>query len=817
MMNNKKIISGNTIAKSWPEYYPIGNGRIGAMVSGDPLCDRLALNHDRLWRRYWEYADKNIHKLFSEYQKLCLAKKWDDAYELIRKKLIIQGEGIYVNPFVPVGDLGIKAYHFRIDDISEYRRELDLEKGFVNVSYKLGDDFHFTRQYLCSYKHEVLAVNYQANYAGRVSGEAFMYRLPDYECDITGSANLGQIILQGEFEEGVKFTAVTRVIQEGGRLTRGLSDYKAPDAEPFEAELSGFQFGFRDFTHPQEPIGASVRFDTADEVTFLTSIVTDRQCDGDQVDFCCCRLDNAGSDFDKIKQEHIQDFSREFNRCLLQLGGVSDKNTSELITELRRTGKCDPALIENIFDMGRYLAISSGRIQKKDQVFKAPINLQGIWNEDPRPAWDCDYHLDLNIQMCYWGLGMVNLAEYGRAVIDWLFSLLDQAGHVSEDIYGVEGAFFTSVCDIENLANMDNLCFLASGTNAWIAQTAWQIWEYDTDEVVLRDKLYPVLKMIGLFFENFLVEDKRGRLITAPSGSPENCPVGRSFFGMLSVTSSFDLELIRDLFKNLITASKILKVDEKKRDVWQEIVGKLPLPTLNQEGRLLEWLEEDYRTVDPGHRHRSHFVGICPGTRITAEDTPDYNEGIGKALELRLSHGTKGSCSLDKASDAHIYARLYDASNAWEKICEQIRVHFLDNMLVDTFDHSEGGIAYFGDRKLFQIEANLGMMAAVTELFLQDRNGLIRLLPALPDKLPSGIIKGLLTRGGFEVDIEWENSRLTNAIIKAGKTGACKIKSYTTDSPLQIESGLQSIVIEPENGIVYFEMKADEIVKLTLR
>ncbi len=814
-MSNGKIISDNKLPQAWPEFYPIGNGRIGAMVSCAPLCDRLSLNHDRLWRRYWKYSDKNIHEIFTEYQKLCLAKNWDEAYELIRKKVIIQGDGIYVNPFVPVGDLGIKPYHFKIDEISEYKRQLDLEKGLINVSYKLGDDLRFTREYLCSYKHEVLAVNYQANYAGRVSGEAFMYRIPDFECDITGSADLGQIILKGEFEEGVKFTAITRIIQNGGRLTRGISEYKSPEGEPFKAELKGFQFGFREFEHPLEPCGASVRFDTADEVTFLTSIVTDRECDGDQEDFCCGKLDNAGSDYDKIKHEHIQDFRGEFNRCTLRLNGSTSNNTPVNLQKLRNENKCDPSLIESVFNMGRYLAISSGRLQEGD-VLKAPINLQGIWNEDLRPAWDCDLHLDMNLQMNYWGIGMVNLAEYGRVLIDWLFSLLDQACHVSKDIYGIEGAFFTGVCDVENLSNLDNLCFLATGTNAWIAQTAWQLWEYESDEKMLREKLYPLLKKIGLFFENFLKEDEHGRLITVPSGSPENCPTGRTFHGMLSVTSTFDLELLIDLFKNLITASEILKTDKAKRQAWQEILEKIPLPTLNEEGRLLEWLEEDYQTDDPGHRHRSHFVGICPGTRISQEDTPDYNAGIRKALDLRLSHGNKGSCGLDKTWDAQIYARLYDAAKAWSKICEQIRVHAMDNMLMDALDHSEGGIAYWGDKKLFQIEANLGMMAAVTELFLQDRNGLIRLLPALPETLPSGKVTGLLARGGYEVDIEWENSKLTEAIIKVSKTGLCKIKSYTTDSPVQIEKESESMVVEPKDGIIEFDVKENGIIKVTV-
>jgi alpha-L-fucosidase 2 len=310
---------------------------------------------------------------------------------------------------------------------------------------------------------------------------------------------------------------------------------------------------------------------------------------------------------------------------------------------------------------------------------------------------------------------------------------------------------------------------------------------------------------MGQFYEDFLTEDNKGRLVTIPSASPEICPVGRNWEGCLSSMSTFDIELTRELFSNLIEASTILDCDEYKRSKWQSILEKLPHPTLNKEGRLLEWLDDEYEVTDPGHRHRSHLVSFCPGDRITAEDTPEYNEGVRKALAKRHSYGRNMSCSIDKAWDAQILARLYEGGKALDLLNSAILVNTIDNLLMSICDWRDrpGSLRWFGEQKVFQIEASLGTLGAITEMIVQDRRGLLRLLPALPPQWSDGHITGVNCRGGFTMDIVWKNSKLVEASITSHIGNVCRIKCFT-DQEIVVYTLKDKVETSNENGIIKF-------------
>jgi alpha-L-fucosidase 2 len=781
----------------------------------------VSVNHDRLWRRFWHYERHNIAEDMPRLKQLCLEEKWDEAYELMKGKIPVQGKGVYVNPFVPLGDIGIYPYHFDTTEVTNYRRQLDMDQACVKVSYKAGE-YQYEREYFVSRPAGVMAVRLSADRAARTSGEVSLYRLLDSECQVAGTAALDELVLEGMFEEGVRFACVVRVLNRGGRLTSGLTDYMPPDGGPETGRLGYLQgpqkqphwFRFREQPHPAEPRGVSTRFDAADEIVLLATAATDHEDAKDPAGFCRRILDQAPTDYEQLRAEHIRDHQKLYRRVSISLGEKPDqsKPTDELIQAAAQAGKAAPLVYEQLFNLGRYLGIAGGRPADPGQPYKAPINLQGIWNQDPRPAWDCDYHLDLNIEMCYWPLSMVNLVELTEPLVEWAYALLPQAHEAARDIYGVGGAFYNGVCDAENLGNADDLGFLSTGVNGWLAQMLWLVWEYNRDADQLRYKIYPILRAMGQFYEEFLVEDKQGRLVAVPSGSPEICPAGRKFDSMLSVTSTHDLELIRQVFTNLLEAGTILNMDTHKRPKWSAILEKLPYPTLNSEGRLLEWLEKDYQVTDPGHRHRSHLVGFCPGDRITAEDTPDYNEGVRKALARRHEFGDETSISIDKVWDAQMFARLYDSGKAMEKLNAAIRDNTMGNGLMCICEWREGGrgLRWFADQRVYQIEASFGMLAAITELLLQDRRGLIRLLPALPADWRNGYIKGLLARGGFEVDIRWENLRLTEARIKSRLGGPCRIKSFTTEGKLEALHYGESIAGKFENNIFEFPSQKDE-------
>jgi alpha-L-fucosidase 2 len=459
-----------------------------------------------------------------------------------------------------------------------------------------------------------------------------------------------------------------------------------------------------------------------------------------------------------------------------------------------------------LFNMGRYLSIAAGRPQPEGAAPKSPMNLQGLWNQDRRPAWDCDFHLDLNLEMCYWGQDSANLGELMSPLMDWVTRLLPQARHSAKDIHGCRGALFAATCDNKTIGNIDNIGYCFTSTAAWLAQILWTHYEYSLDELFLRERLYPFLKEIGAFYDDLLTKDSKDRLVACPSCSPEMGVAGRDKWSVLSSTSAIDMELIREVYTHLIAGSVILNTDERFRAHWLKTLKKLPLPPISAEHGLCEWLES-HEPHDAGHRHRSHLVGIVPGDRITPEDTPEYAEAVRKALTYRHKNGMGSSLSFSTVTDAMIYARLYDAQQALEQLDLTIYHNIMDNLLTALCDWRDRGdtLAWFGGHKVFQIEAGLGLSCAIAELLVHDRRGIIRLLPALPAKWAAGNIYGICTRGGFEVSVCWENNQLKSAEIFSKLGGVCRVMPFQSGGMQEVLSNGQIIPAEYKDGVLAFD------------
>lgn len=799
-MRSSHIIWSEKSAEEWAEGYPIGNGRLGGMVLGDPLRERISLNHDRLWRNFWTFQEHHTASDLPELRRLCTTGKWDEAHDLLIRKIPVSSQALYLNPFVPACDLGIYPYHGS-DTITEYSRILDMDTAIVEVSY-VAEGIRYQREYFSSWPAGVMVIRLSASQAGRIRGEITLSRLLDPDCNVHGSSKLGEVVLEGTFEEGIRFAAVVRVVQRGGRLTGGRREYQPPAGTMPPKDINGpFPFIFRERDYPHDPIGVSTCFDCADEVLLLVVIATEDESAGELVGWCRDKLNAIPPDFEKLRLEHVRDHQQLYRRVSLDL--TSQEEAIPII-------HASPALFERVFHMGRYLAITSGRPPAPTQPPKAPINLQGIWNQDRRPAWDCDYHLDLNLEMCYWPLNMANLEELLPPVADWILSLLPQARRAALDLYGCHGAYWIGVCDLRHVGNQDDLGFGWTGAGAWVAQILWHHWEYSGDRVFLRDKIYPLLKEIGQFYEDYLIENHQGQLVPVPSASPEMGIKGRKRYSALSSPATIDLELIREVFSHLLTASQILELDGDKRNRWSEIISKVPMPVINKDGCLQEWLE-NHEPIDPNHRHRSPFVGMCPGDRITAENTPEYQTAIRKLLAIRQSNRDT-TCSLACVWDAQILARLYEGDAALQELSLVARTWLIDNLLLSICDYHENAttLNWFPGRKVFQIEASIGIVASIAEMLFQDRQGLLRLLPALPKAWSKGQIKGLRSRGGFEVDLVWEEGRLVEADIRSLRGERCRVKSFTTAGELEVRCQGQRHPYNYESGITEFHTQSGE-------
>ncbi len=703
----------------------------------------------------------------------------------VAKKIPATSRAIYLNPYVPACDLGIYPHH-AINEITEYHRRLDMDKAIAEVTYTV-DEVRYKREYLSSWPEGVIVIRLSASQAGRISGEVTLSRMLDPDCEVTGSSSLGEVVLEGAFEEGVRFATVVRVVQHGGRLTGGRREYLAPAGTMPPKDLDGGQFIFRDKDYPYDPIGVSTCFDCADEVLLLVATATEDEAADDLVGWCRSKLRSVPVDADRLIAEHVQDHRSLYRRVSLSLGSECDAvPTDALIEESRKTGIASPRLLEQMFNMGRYLAITSGRPQPKGQPCKAPINLQGIWNQDRRPAWDSDYHLDLNLEMCYWPLDQIGMGDLVIPMMDWVESLLPQANHAAMDLYGCRGALFPAICDLRHLGNIDDLLFAWTGAGAWIAQLLWHHWEYSGDELFLRFRLYPLMKEIGQFYEDYLIYDQNGRLVPVPSASPEMGIKGRKRYSTLSSPSSIDLELIREIFSHLLSASQSLGMDTEKRQRWSDILSDLPMPAIDGHGCLQEWAD-CHEPIDPGHRHRSPFIALCPGNRITLEDTPDYHEAARKLLHIRLGN-RQSTVALTSVWDAQIWTRLYDGDAALKELSLIAHTWLIDNLLLSHCDWRDDTttLNWFPGKKLFQIEASIGILAALSEMLLQDRRALLRILPALPKTLKQGEIKGLHSRGGFEVELIWAEGQLVQSTIRSIRGERCKVKCFAPERQLAV-------------------------------
>lgn len=801
-------------AEDWAEGYPIGNGRIGGMVLGHPLRERIALNHDLLWRRFWTCQDHRTAGRIDEIRKLCLAGQWDEAHERVLDRIPLSSYALYLNPFVPFCDLGIFPDH-RGNPVTDYRREIDLTTGCVNITYSVAG-VRYRRTTFVSWPAGLLVVHLSASVAGHLSGEICLSRLPDPDCTVSGSSCPGEVTLEGRFEEGVRFAAVVKVIQNGGRLTGEQAErVLQPSAMP-PRDLRGLQFIFRDREEAAAPQGVTTAYDSATEVTLLVSLCTSDETAEDPAAVCRNRLALCEKNYEELLAEHCRDHRALFSRVSISLR--SDETVGQAAADAAagpETPEEKPEVFEQLFNMGRYLALVSGRPQPPGSVAKAPINLQGIWNQDRRPAWDCDYHLDLNLEMCYWSLHLLNLGECLGPLRDWIVKLMPQGRRIAGDLYGCRGLCLSAVCDYSENGNSDDLCFWWTGAAAWMAQILWQDWQYTQNKETLASVFLPFIEGIAQFYEDFLVSDQSGNLVPKISASPEMGIAGRKRYSALSSASTMDLELIREVFEHAITASRILQVNQDREPAWQAILERLPLPVIHPDGHLQEWLE-DHEPGDPGHRHRSHLVGLCPGDRITWEDTPDYAAAARKALDLRHSHGLDRSLSLTMSWDAQMMARLYDSSAAYEQLKLILANNVMDNRLTAICDWREtgGSLRWFGDQRIFQIEAGICLAGAIAEMLMQDRGGLIRLLPALPAAWPEGQISGLIARGGFTVALSWQKGQLQEASILSQHGHICRVRLPDGWLPQVLCDG-QTIEVSAESGgICAFQTRAGQVCRL---
>lgn len=801
-------------ASDWAESYPLGDGKIGAMVRGNTTDEVIHLNHGLLWRNYIKKTHEyHTYKDMPQIRSLCLEKKWKEANELMLKTLPTENS-IYINPFIPAFDLYITLFKNN-ENVSNYKRTLDMENGIVTVKFEI-DGIRYCRESFCSQELGAFVTRLTTSVPGTLSGEVSLSRMGDCECEDTGLAGYDFVTTDCTLEEGLRFSGRTKLINRNGRLTGGKKTYGTDHDEVSEKKL-GLGYVFDRDMRIDSKKGASVVFDSCDELFVITAISVEPESDNPSLDAeKICNNSANGFSYSDIKKSHTERFSKYYNSTTLCLDDENKemKQTPELLSDDIKNNEFSPELCNLIWNMSRYVAIASGMNTKTDDTLCAPINLQGIWNRDLRPAWESDYHPDLNIQMCYWPMPALGLTDLMEKYLLWMERLLPSAKLRARDIFGARGADFNGCSDYKVIGAVDHVAGLSIGSTAWFCQILWIYYEHKPSKALLK-RIYRIMKEVSLFFEDILTEDENGMLTTAFGTSPEMGLVIDGKTQWLSSPSTYDVTLIREFYTNFRTASKILKSVEGIKTA-EKILAKLIQPVIKDDGMVAEWTE-NHEEADPGHRHRSPFVAFCPGTLYTVENSPEFTSGLGQLLKKREEYMATGlSIAFAYIWDAQILARLYDGNSAYEFLKTLCTKHVLKNLFFTINEwNSADKTAWFNGVKVFQVESMIGYGAAVSEMFYQDRDGIIRILPALPDRFSSGSMHGIQGRYGTKCNLSWKDKKITSMELSSDYNKTCNVRLPENATAMTVTINEKTIKTVKDGRICSFKAKKNKTYQIS--
>lgn len=759
----------NAPATVWEEALPIGNGRIGAMVYGNPLQEVYQLNEESIWSGYpQDWNNPKAANALPQVREAVDRGDYAKASELWKAN----AQGPYTARYLPMANLMLDQ--LTRGEARNLYRELNISNALSTVTYE-ADGVKYRRTSFISYPDQVMVIKIAADRPQAVSLHIRLNSLLRY------------------------------TVQTKGEKTLILND-KAPayvanrDYDPHQVvydDKRGTQFKVQVELLPDgghcEANDSALTVRNANEVVLLLSAVTDF---GNKK----MTLKKCKRPYQELLQRHTDDHQQLFNRLQLSLGTENLQKEALPTNERLKSFEQDPTdngLTELYYQYGRYLLIASSR------PGGLPANLQGIWNRHVQPPWGSNYTTNINTEMNYWPAEITNLPECFLPLSDFIGRLAVNGAQTAKVNYGINRGWLahhnsdvwaqtapTGGYDSDPKGAPRWSCWPMAGV--WLCQHLWEHYAFGGDKKYLSKTAYPLMKGAAEFLLQWLQKDpETGYWITNPSTSPENRfryidKEGKKQNGEISRSSGMDLGLAWDLLTNCIEASTVLDTDKAFRQQCMDVRANLQPFRIGSKGQLLEW-DKEFEETDPNHRHVSHLFALHPGRQIIPEQQPELAAACQRTLEIRGDGGTGWAM----AWKINFWARLRDGNHAFGMLKNGLR--YVDATQVSV----RGGGTYanlFDAHPPFQIDGNFGGTAGITEMLLQSHAGYIHLLPALPDNWQSGSIKGVRARGGFTIDMEWKESRITRLSVTSHSGGTCRIREAT--SP-------HEEVIETEKGKTY--------------
>jgi alpha-L-fucosidase 2 len=758
---------GEPAGADWLRALPVGNGRLGAMVFGNPDTETLQLNEDTVWAGGpCDSANRDGPAVLPDARRLIFAGRWREAQDLLDESFL--GHPVRQLPYQTVGNLRLAFPDGPTR--THYRRELDLTNATATVSYVAGG-IRYRREVIASVPDQVIAVRLTADSPGAVTFTATFDSPQRTRVSSPDGATVALAGVSGDGPDGilgsVRFLALVRALADGGVMTSAAG----------RLSVTG-----------------------ADAVTLLVSIGTSyvdyTNASGDPAAVAWSHLRAAtGTAYGELRRRHVADHRRLFDRVDLDLGHTDAAGQPTDVRVARHAGD-DPHLATLLFQYGRYLLISSSRPGTQ------PANLQGIWTDLLDPPWGCRYTININLPMNYWPAGPANLPECFAPVRDLVRELAVSGARTARVQYGAGGWVTHHNTDGWRGSSVADgaVWGMWQTGGAWLAVLVWEHYLFTGDVEALRDS-YPAMRGAAQFFLDTLVpEPDHGWLVTSPSNSPE-----QEHHPGVSVCAgpTMDMQILRDLFDACVAAGEILGLDAELRDRLLSTRDRLAPARGGARGHGQEWLH-DWVEVEPGHRHISHLYGLHPSNQITRRGTPELFEAARRTLELRGDAGTGWS--------------LAWKINFWARMEEPQRAHDLLRALIVP-DRLAPNL--FDLHPPFQIDGNFGATAGIAEMLLHSHAGELHLLPALPAAWPDGHFDGLRARGGYTVGATWRDGRATELRITADHTGPVRVRSRMFTNRYEVIDAtagtrLASAAVDPGVGAVALPAEAGHTYRLTM-
>lgn len=725
-MENKLTITNIQATSGWDNEMLIGNGRLGAMISGNTQLEAINLNTDSLWCvPYMARNNPDAQKYVGEIR------------ELLRQGNVVRAEKLlcmamsslpkYFGAYEPMCQLRI--FYNRNGETTDYKRELDIENGMASVDY-INDGLKIHREGFVSYEYQT-----------------FVYKIKADKPELDIHFHL---MRRPEEDEGTRIidNSILHMSGQGGR--KGIK---------FDCMVSATTDG------KMSRIGDFLGFEDASEITIYVTANTDFYYENPK-DKSLEQLKRAmEEDYEVLKSKHIKDFSSLYNRVSVNFSENNNLSVDERLDKLVN-GEKDNGIFELLFNYARYLMISASRPGSQ------AMNLQGIWNWAFAQMWECNYTININTQMNYWIAESTQLSDCHEPLFELIERMVPNGERAAKELYNCDGFVAHHATNVWGDASINGIVFPSSiwpVGGAWLIKHMWEHYLYTGDKEFLEKRAFPIMKKQALFYTQYMTKGEDGFYESGPSLSPENCYITENGDrGKHCMGPEMDHQIIRSLFRSLISTYEILDCCDDEYEKYKEFMGKIRPTRINKKGGIMEW-DKDYKEVDPGHRHISPLFALHPDYVITPEKTPEFAEACETTINSRLGGSAiemiKGFSYWNGAWLASCYSKLKKGDKALAALYAIVndKGRLSNSLLVRA--------------PIFQIDASFGIAAAVVEMLLYSDEEYVEILPALPTDLEDGSFKGLCARGGFEIDAQWKRGKLISASVTARFDNVCRIKA----------------------------------------